>query len=167
MVIANGKGDVLLAERWGKSGWQFPQGGMESGECSEDALYREMYEELGLVRKQVRNIAFTAHFLPYTVPRELRRASGFGRFKGQCQRWFLLYMLASDDAVRLDVCKQPEFRTWSWVPYWYPLGVVVDFKREVYQRALGMLSESHCRLCRNLTVPDSAVTDGTSVASSE
>ncbi|MGH8155449.1 MAG: RNA pyrophosphohydrolase, partial [Rhodanobacteraceae bacterium] len=30
----------------------------------------------------------------------------------------------------------PEFDVWRWVDFWYPAEHVVDFKREVYRRAL-------------------------------
>ena len=39
-----------------------------------------------------------------------------------------------------DVCvaggDKPEFDDWEWVSYWYPVGQVVDFKREVYRKAM-------------------------------
>jgi putative (di)nucleoside polyphosphate hydrolase len=35
---------------------------------------------------------------------------------------------------------KPEFDDWRWVSYWYPLGQVVDFKRDVYRRALKELA---------------------------
>ena len=51
-------------------------------------------------------------------------------------------MLSADDAVTFDTTDDPEFDHWSWVSYWYPLGQVVDFKREVYRRALRELVSS-------------------------
>jgi putative (di)nucleoside polyphosphate hydrolase len=59
---------------------------------------------------------------------------------GQKQKWFLLRLLANDSDVRVDRDEQPEFDYWRWVSYWYPLGQVVSFKREVYRRALLELS---------------------------
>jgi putative (di)nucleoside polyphosphate hydrolase len=49
-------------------------------------------------------------------------------------------MLAEDDAVRFDHSDTPEFDFWSWVSYWYPLGQVVPFKKEVYRRAMKELA---------------------------
>ena len=51
-------------------------------------------------------------------------------------------MLAADDAVTFDTTDDPEFAHWSSVSDWYPLGQVVDFKREVYRRALRELVSS-------------------------
>jgi len=48
IVIANDCGQVLWARRVGQSAWQFPQGGINDGETPEQALYRELYEEVGL-----------------------------------------------------------------------------------------------------------------------
>ncbi len=45
-------------------------------------------------------------------------------------------MLEADEAVQLDCGAKPEFDHWRWVSFWYPLNSVVDFKREVYRRAL-------------------------------
>jgi putative (di)nucleoside polyphosphate hydrolase len=59
---------------------------------------------------------------------------------GQKQKWFLLRMLADDSCVRLDLNDKPEFDYWQWVSYWYPLGQVISFKREVYRRALKELA---------------------------
>jgi len=62
------------------------------------------------------------------------------RFLGQKQRWFLLRLVADDSSVRLSHTQTPEFDGWRWVSYWYPVGQVVPFKREVYRRALKELA---------------------------
>ena len=61
-------------------------------------------------------------------------------FVGQKQKWFLLKMLAEDTAVSFDGSEKPEFDFWRWVTYWYPLGQVVQFKQEVYRRAMKELA---------------------------
>ncbi|MBL4826599.1 MAG: RNA pyrophosphohydrolase, partial [Spongiibacteraceae bacterium] len=68
---------------------------------------------------------------------------------GQKQKWFLLQMLADDDDVTFDMGPKPEFDHWRWVSYWYPLGQVVSFKREVYRRAMKELASKHSRLLTN------------------
>jgi putative (di)nucleoside polyphosphate hydrolase len=45
-------------------------------------------------------------------------------------------MKAGDSEVCFHHNDRPEFDSWRWVSYWYPLGQVVSFKREVYRRAL-------------------------------
>ena len=135
IIITNNRRQVLWAKRIRQDAWQFPQGGIQQGESAEQALFRELNEEVGLSSGDVEILACTKGWLRYRLPRRLRR-SGRSNFVGQKQKWFLLRMLAADDAVTFDTTDDPEFDHWSWVSYWYPLGQVVDFKREVYRRAL-------------------------------
>lgn len=148
IIIANGRGQVLWARRKGQSSWQFPQGGLNSGERAEQAVYRELYEEVGLGEDQAEIVAGTSDWLRYKLPSHLVRRNSEPNFVGQKQKWFLLRMLAEDDEVKLDATRKPEFDDWRWVSYWYPLGQIVAFKREVYRRAMRELSASHSRLTR-------------------
>ncbi len=50
--------------------------------------------------------------------------------------WFLLKLVASEEELKLDACDKPEFDIWRWVDFWYPAAHVVNFKRQVYERAL-------------------------------
>ena len=50
--------------------------------------------------------------------------------------WFLLRLVSSEEALKLDACDKPEFDIWRWVDFWYPAAHVVNFKRQVYERAL-------------------------------
>ena len=59
---------------------------------------------------------------------------------GQKQKWFLLRLTGDEQRVRMDASGKPEFDGWRWVSYWYPLNQVVNFKREVYRRALKELA---------------------------
>tara|TARA_R110000751_G_scaffold250677_8_gene350200 strand:- start:611 stop:952 length:342 start_codon:yes stop_codon:yes gene_type:complete len=65
---------------------------------------------------------------------------------GQKQKWFLLQIRCQDNRVSVDTTPNPEFDGWRWVSYWYPLGQVVAFKREVYRRALRELAPRLQRL---------------------
>ena len=53
MVVFNDKQEVLICKRKGTENWQFPQGGIDGNEFIEDAMYRELYEEVGLKKKDV------------------------------------------------------------------------------------------------------------------
>jgi len=130
MIVANAGGRVLWARRLGRDSWQFPQGGIERDETPEQALYRELHEELGLREDEVEIMGCTQEWLRYTLPQRYRRRNGRGCI-GQKQRWFLL---------RLDGCARPEFDHWKWVSYWHPAREVIYFKREVYRRALKELA---------------------------
>ena len=140
IVVHNDRGRVFWARRVGGiNAWQFPQGGIMPGESAEQALYRELREETGLVASAVEIRACTRDWLRYRLPKKLRRGSTEG-FIGQEQKWFLLRLLVDDDAFRLDETSEPEFDAWRWVSYWYPVSQVVVFKRDVYRRALRELA---------------------------
>lgn len=140
IILANQRGELLWARRIGQEAWQFPQGGINHDETPEQALYRELTEEVGLDASDVRIIASTGGWLRYRLPRRMVRNDSLPVCIGQKQKWFLLEMLSPDARVRVDRSHSPEFDGWQWVSYWYPLGQVVPFKREVYRRALRELA---------------------------
>jgi putative (di)nucleoside polyphosphate hydrolase len=140
IVLANDQGQVLWARRIGQDAWQFPQGGINRQESPEEALFRELDEEVGLKPGAVEIVACTSGWLRYRLPKRLRRYNSSPEFLGQKQKWFLLRMLGRDEDVRVDGSPKPEFDHWRWVSYWYPVGQVVAFKREVYRRALRELA---------------------------
>ena len=141
IVIANDRGQLLWARRvGGRDAWQFPQGGINRGEKPEQALYRELEEEVGLDPGAVEVMACTRGWLRYRLPKRFIRKGQDPVCIGQKQKWYLLRLLADESAIRLDHNAKPEFDHWQWVSYWYPLGQVVYFKRDVYRRALRELA---------------------------
>lgn len=136
IIICNRAGQLLWARRIGQDAWQFPQGGINEGETPEDALYREIYEEVGLLPEDVSLIARTRGWLRYRLPRRLVRRDSQPMCIGQKQKWFLLELKASESSIQFDKGQKPEFDGWQWVNYWYPMRQVVAFKRDVYRRAL-------------------------------
>ncbi len=147
IIVLNARGQVLWARRvGGKDAWQFPQGGINPGETPEQALYRELYEEVGLTRDQVSLIACTRGWLRYRLPQRLIRRRAEPLCIGQKQKWYLLRLEAPDSAISFDNGYKPEFDHWRWVTYWHPLSKVVTFKREVYRRALTELAPQQIQL---------------------
>lgn len=140
IVIVNDIGKVFFGKRIGQQAWQFPQGGIDEGESPEQAMYRELYEEVGLRPDAVEVIARTEDWLRYDIPENLLRKRSYPRCIGQKQIWFLLKMRASDDAISLYENDPAEFDAWEWVDYWYPKSQVIDFKQGVYEQALIELS---------------------------
>ncbi|MDX1732898.1 MAG: RNA pyrophosphohydrolase [Halioglobus sp.] len=142
IMLANDRGQLLWARRvGGRNAWQFPQGGINSGETPEQALYRELHEEIGLQPESVEVLGSTRGWLRYRLPKRYIRKGQTPVCVGQKQKWFLLRMLEEDAAVRLDANDTPEFDRWQWVSYWYPLEQVISFKREVYRRAMKELAQ--------------------------
>jgi len=142
MVLMSDDGQLFLARRAGGRGWQFPQGGMRSGESVEDSLYRELNEEIGLGAADVQIVGRTRHWLRYRLPGRYLRRNVQPLCLGQKQRWFLLRLRRPDAAFRFDVTAEPEFDRWRWVDYWQPIREVIYFKRAVYTRALHELGVS-------------------------
>ena len=136
IILCNGEGKLLLAGRVGNKGWQFPQGGMLLGESSEQAMYRELHEEVGLTEADVEILGITSDWLRYRLPKKFVRRHSMPLCIGQKQRWFILRLTATEDRVRFDRSETPEFDRWRWVEFWRPVTEVIYFKRRVYVRAL-------------------------------
>ena len=140
IVLIRDGGEVFLGSRSDGRGWQFPQGGVRRSESPEEALFRELHEEVGLGPDDVEVLAGTRQWLHYRLPRQFVRRRSRPLCIGQKQRWFLLRMVGGEDRVRFDVTPKPEFDAWRWVDYWSPVREVIYFKRLVYARALGELA---------------------------
>jgi len=136
IIVSNAEGRVLWARRSGQEAWQFPQGGIKRHESPEQALFRELWEEVGLTRQEVVILGQTRRWLCYRLPQGLVRHNLKPTCIGQKQMWYLLQLKENCARVRLDTCCKPEFDRWRWVDYWLPLREVVSFKREVYKMAL-------------------------------
>ena len=142
IVICNRKGQLLWARRIRQNSWQFPQGGVDPGETPEEAMYRELYEELGLKKDEVVLIGSSKSWLRYRLPKRLVRWNEKPVCIGQKQKWFLL-MLRKDRQKHIEFDRRghPEFDGWRWVSYWYPVRQVVAFKRDVYRMVLSECSQ--------------------------
>ena len=149
IIICNRQGQVFWAKRIGQKAWQFPQGGIRHGERLQQALFRELKEEVGLDRQYVEIIASTRGWLYYQLPKNLIRQRSNPVCIGQKQKWYLLLLNASEGRIDLNVSRTPEFDDWRWVSFWYPLSQVIDFKREVYRQALKELATPLSQLIRS------------------
>jgi len=136
IILCNRDGRVLWARRAGQNAWQFPQGGINADETPEEAMFRELREEVGLLPQHVDVLGQTQRWLRYRLPKRFIRRNCTPLCIGQKQAWFMLRLKCEDALVKLDCTDHPEFDCWRWVNYWYPLREVVSFKRGVYHRAL-------------------------------
>jgi len=141
IILCNDAGEVFWARRTGEDAWQFPQGGIRRNETPEQALYRELAEEVGLGPEHVEVIGRTDSWLRYRIPQRYRRHHGHQRPRciGQKQLWYLLKLIGHEQAVCLDTTDKPEFDSWRWINYWETVDLVIPFKRFVYRKALEQL----------------------------
>lgn len=135
IIIINNRGKVFWAKRIRQRSWQFPQGGINDNELALAAMYRELYEEVGLKPQHVEVIAATRSWLKYRLPSHMVRRND-NTCIGQKQKWFLLRLVSEESTICFTRTNSPEFDGWRWVDYWYPLSQVISFKRHVYRRAL-------------------------------
>lgn len=136
IVLCNNEGQVLWAKRYKQRSWQFPQGGINLGETPEQAMYRELFEEVGLKCGDVHLLTVTRQWLHYKLPKQLIRWKTMPLCLGQKQKWFLLRLLSQDNQINIKHNKNYTFDTWKWVSWWYPVRQVVFFKRNVYRQVI-------------------------------
>ncbi len=141
IILSNRDGQVLWAQRMGQDAWQFPQGGVNREETVEQAMYRELWEEIGLRPDDVGIVASTSSWLRYKLPKRMVRRHEQPVCIGQKQKWFLLSLQGDDSRLNLDASDKPEFQDWRWVDYWHPIDHVVFFKKRVYRCALQQLNK--------------------------
>ena len=142
IVLLNGQGKVFLGGRARARGYQFPQGGVHQGERAEQAVYRELSEEVGLAGDQVLELGCTRGWLRYRLPPQFIRRDSKPLCIGQKQRWFLFRLQVPDSELRFDSSDEPaEFDRSRWADWWDPVREVIYFKRQVYSRALHELGK--------------------------
>ena len=133
LVFVGRRGDVPTGAG---DAWQMPQGGIDAGEVPEAAAVRELYEETGVAPSSLRPLGQTPDWLTYDLPPELLKRSWQGRYRGQAQKWFAFGFLGTDEDI--DVLNpgdghKPEFDAWRWAPFPELAGLIVPFKRPVYE----------------------------------
>jgi len=116
--------------------WQMPQGGLDEGEEPEAAARRELEEETGVTR--ARFITRTRQWYAYDLPAHLIGKVWQGRYRGQRQLWFAARFEGEESEI--DLVPKPgherEFDAWKWVPLERLPGLVVAFKRPVYEAVI-------------------------------
>ncbi|HEU4650168.1 MAG TPA: RNA pyrophosphohydrolase [Croceibacterium sp.] len=136
VMLVNRDGKAFVGKRIdNKEGdwWQMPQGGVDDGEDLDQAMLRELREEVGARKRHVAIVARLGEELYYDLPPELQGTLWGGKYKGQRQTWYLARFTGEDADIDLEAHKHPEFCAWKWVDPELLPELIVPFKRAVYQ----------------------------------
>lgn len=118
--------------------WQMPQGGVDEGEDPWPAALRELYEETNI--RSVEKLGEIADWLSYDIPHEIVGQAWKGKYRGQKQKWFALRF--TGDEREIDIAHpgggkhEPEFIAWKWERLENLPGLIVPFKRPVYEEVV-------------------------------
>ena len=110
-----------------------PQGGVDNGENLKNAMLRELEEETSI--KNIKILKEIDYWLHYELPKNLLGKIWKGKYRGQKQKWFIVKFLGDDNEINLKT-KKPEFIEWKWIEMDALPKVIVDFKKNVYEKLL-------------------------------
>jgi putative (di)nucleoside polyphosphate hydrolase len=141
-MLLNAERKVWVGQRLDNSleAWQMPQGGLDDGEEPLEGALRELEEETGIPRHLVEILARHPAELLYDLPDDLLGKIWKGRYRGQCQHWFLARFLGEDQDVDIETA-EPEFRAWKWADPAELPAMIVPFKKKLYEDVLAAFAE--------------------------
>ncbi len=125
------KCEIFIASRTDvENAWQFPQGGIDEGESANQALYRELEEEIGT--REIEIIAEYPEWVSYDFPPAI--AKKMYPFDGQIQKYYLVKLKKGAKInINTDI---PEFSEYKFVPTKNIYDYITFFKRTVYKQVL-------------------------------
>jgi putative (di)nucleoside polyphosphate hydrolase len=136
MMILNDQNEILVCKRLDHpSGfWQMPQGGIDKEEMPEEAVWREMMEEIGTNNAELLRISL--QWIKYDIPKDTLAKLPWGKkYIGQTQKWFVFRFKGQDSDINVETTN-PEFSEWKWAKHDSLAENIVPFKREVYSKIL-------------------------------
>tara|TARA_Y100001958_G_scaffold149845_1_gene132898 strand:- start:457 stop:924 length:468 start_codon:yes stop_codon:yes gene_type:complete len=133
IIVLNKDNKVFVGKRKDNpiDKWQMPQGGVDKGEELVDAMRRELKEETSI--KNIEIIKEIDGWLDYELPKNLLGKIWKGRYRGQKQKWFIVKFIGEENEINITT-KRPEFIEWKWVEKSQLPNIIVDFKKNVYER---------------------------------
>jgi putative (di)nucleoside polyphosphate hydrolase len=116
--------------------WQMPQGGVDQGEDTYKAALRELREETSI--SSVEKLGEIPEWLSYDIPRDIVGQAWKGQYRGQTQKWYALRFTGDDSEIDIahPAGHKPEFSAWRWETMDKLPGLVIPFKRPVYERVV-------------------------------
>ena len=141
MMIMNNEKQILVGKRLDHpSGyWQMPQGGIDDNENPEEAVWREMMEEIGTNNATL--LQTSSQWINYDIPQDTLATLPWGKeYVGQTQKWFLFRVVGKKQDINVDT-KNPEFSEWKWSHRDLLVENIVPFKRQVYSIILDEFAE--------------------------
>ena len=137
LMVINAHKKILTGQRIGYSSiaWQMPQGGLENGENTLAAAYRELQEETSIQKHDTRLLAVSKKWLNYDLPAELVPKLWNGSYRGQKQKWFLMQFVGDDNDINLQT-EMPEFSQWRWSSKQQLINSIVPFKKKIYKNII-------------------------------
>jgi len=141
VIVLNEKNRVFVGKRKDNpvDKWQMPQGGVNEGEKLIDAMKRELEEETGI--KNIKILKEIDGWSEYELPENLLGKIWRGKYRGQKQKWFIVKFIGDEDEINLKTGK-PEFIEWKWLDIENLPGVIVEFKRKVYEDLLPKIRDT-------------------------
>lgn len=136
-VILNSKKQIFVGKRFGTSFagnfLQMPQGGIKDDETEEEALMREIKEEVGILPNIFNIVKKTEGYYYYEIPQKMRKSVWNNIYIGQKQRWFLLSFNGKDEDINVNT-DFPEFEGWKWLEPKEVIEHVISFKKDIYKK---------------------------------
>ena len=135
VVVLNNKNQVFVGKRKDNpvDKWQMPQGGVNEKESFLSAMKRELEEETNI--KSIEILKVLNGWFEYELPENLLGIIWKGKFRGQKQKWFIVKFIGEEKEINLKT-KHPEFIEWKWVEMNELPKIIVDFKKDVYEKLL-------------------------------
>lgn len=136
-MIINGEKKIFVGKRIdnNSNAWQMPQGGIDSGEDEDSAVYREVLEETGMPDYSLKIIKKSSQYFYYNLPYKLQKKFWGGKYLGQKQRWYLFEFCNDEKLININT-EHPEFSEWQWVEKTILIDLIVGFKKELYRDIL-------------------------------
>ena len=134
-IVLNKENKIFVGKRKDNpvDKWQMPQGGVDKNENLINAMKRELYEETSI--QNIKILKELDEWFEYELPKNLLGIIWKGKFRGQKQKWFVVRFTGKESEINLKT-EHPEFIEWKWVKMNDLPKIIVDFKKDVYEKLL-------------------------------